>query len=183
MTIHLQLLSFPWSTTVFREDLVRTKIVKNMSSLRSITTFPPWRSFQVPRHWLFFHCCHSNPIVYESLVPDFFSHRLASYNQAIGYQALLFFRLLVNLFVYLFIWWFFICLFVYLFPCSFIYLFIHLLTCVLDCPAVQNTIQVENRSSLISVHEDNNIYSVQVVIGGLWGYWNNKYFCNAIIIG
>lgn len=83
MTIHLQLLSFPWSTTVFREDLVRTKTVKNMSSLRSITTFPPWRSFQVPRHWLFFQCCHSNPIVYESLVPDFFCHRLASYNQVI----------------------------------------------------------------------------------------------------
>lgn len=58
-------------------------------------------------------------------------------------------------------------LFVSLFIYLLIYLFIHLLTCVLDCPAVQNTIQVENRSSLISVHEDNNIYSVQVVIGGL----------------
>ena len=44
-----------------------------------------------------FHCCHSNPIVYESLVPDFFCHRLASYNQAIGY--------------------FFVCSLIYLFIC------------------------------------------------------------------
>ena len=122
MTIHLQLPSFHLSTVVLRDDFVRTKTVKNMSSLLS----QPLRHDGVFKFFDIgsFHCCHSNPIVYQSLVPDFLS-RLAFYN-----QARLFICLFVHLFIYLLVCFFGDFLFVYLCIRLFVTLFTYLPICL-----------------------------------------------------